>query len=571
MSRVWIAVGGNIGDTEAYIKSAIDKMADRGIHLLKSSRLIRTKPYGNVEQDDFLNGVLLCETGKSPVEVLDNLLEIEKELGRVRLIRWGPRTIDLDILYYDDVVLENERLVIPHPEIPKRTFVLEPLSEISPEKVHPVLKVTSEEMLSSLTLMSLIEWFDSRDRYTIELGLDNIRALLSKLGNPHNKLQSIHVAGTNGKGSVTTYMASVLKQANYSVGIFNSPFIQSFRESFKINDKYISDVELTHVLERAKKAYDELSEDGVKPTYFEILTAMVFLYFYDKGVDFAIIEVGMGGLYDATNVIESPLVSVITRIGLDHTGFLGDTIEEIASQKAGIIKANCPAIAYDNEKIVNAVISKTASIHHASLSVLDLSNLRIKQNDVSGVLFDYDAFNDVKISMIGSHQAKNAALSIMALEVLRKNGQVSYTREELYTGLEAAFIRGRLQLVQKNPLVLVDGAHNVQAFENLVKVLGAIEYKRLILVIAMLKDKDYTAALSYISDKADVVICTEVNSKRALSCEELFETSKEYNQNSLCEAEPALAYEKALRMANKEDLVLVAGSFYLIGEVIEMM
>ncbi len=571
MSRVWIAVGGNIGDTEAYIHRAIDKMANRGIHLLKSSHLIRTKPYGNVEQDDFINGVLLCETGKLPVEVLDNLLEIEKELGRVRLIRWGPRTIDLDILYYDDVVMSSERLLIPHPEIQKRAFVLEPLVEISPEKVHPVLNVTSEEMLSSLKLNALIEWFDSMDRYTIELGLDNIRALLSKLGNSHNKLQTIHVAGTNGKGSVTTYMASVLKQANYSVGVFNSPFIQSFRESFKINDEYISDVDLIRVLKHAKKAYDELLEDEIKPTYFEILTAMAFLYFYDKEVDFAIIEVGMGGLYDATNVIDNPLVSVITRIGLDHTGFLGDTIEEIASQKAGIIKENCPVIAYDNIESVNEVILATAKDKHASLSLLDLGNLKVNKSNIHGISFDYDMFKNVKLSMLGSHQAENAALSIMALEVLRQNGQVSYTREELYTGLNEAFIRGRLQLVQTSPLVLVDGAHNVQAFETLVKVLDTIEYKRLILVIAMLKDKDYSTALSYISTKADIVICTEVDSKRTLSCEELFETSKEYNENSYCEAESALAYEKALKMANKDDLVLVTGSFYLLGEVIEMM
>ncbi|PID82970.1 MAG: 2-amino-4-hydroxy-6-hydroxymethyldihydropteridine diphosphokinase [Clostridiales bacterium] len=563
----FIAVGGNVGNTITYIETALDMMPDYGIEVLKKSKLIKTKPYGNVEQDDFINGAILVSTEKTSIELLDALLDIEKKLGRVRIIKWGPRTIDLDLLFYDNEILNTERLTLPHPEIQKRMFVLEPLCDIEEDFIHPILNKTMKELKIELELNNYLEWLEKREKFGIKLGLENTKLLLNEFDNPHKKIKCLHVAGTNGKGSVCTYLSSVLKTSGYKVGLFTSPFIETFRERFQINGENITSLDLLNLLKKIKSVVLDLETKNIHPTYFEILTVMCFDYFYMQNVDFAVIEVGLGGLYDSTNVITNPIASFITAIDFDHTDFLGDTLEKIAEQKAGIIKENCPVYCYLNTDEVVSVLKNTAVNKNSEFNLLSDEVINIKSLKLDDMRFDYGNFKDIELSMWGKHQVYNASLAIMGLLSLRDKGVINFTDEALYKGLNSAKIIARLERLSKKPTFIIDGAHNMQGVRALVDAIKEISYNKLILGVGILKDKDYKGIIELICPLADEIIATELDMPRALNSKELAREITKLNKNVVAISDLHKAVDKTFDLATEDDVIIWGGSLYLTGEV----
>lgn len=564
--KAWVALGSNLGDRQKYLEDGLKKMRENGLDLIKVSSIIETKAYGNTNQGAFLNAVCQLETSLSPHQLLDLLLSIEKDLGRVRLEHWGPRTLDLDILFYENEIIEDQRLSIPHPDLTNRSFVLGPLKEISPDLLHPLLNKTIPTLYEELKYKEALDWIEKRARFGIKLGLDNIKALLAQLGNPQEKLKCIHIAGTNGKGSTSTYIASVLEETGYKTGLFTSPFIETFRERFQINQKKIPKDKLLSLILRVKKETEELELRGLVPTHFEILTAICFKYFADEHVDFAVIEVGLGGLYDSTNVLENPLASIITTIDFDHMEYLGSTLKEIAIQKAGIIKDSRPVFVYPNEVEAMTAIEKIAAEKNAPLFTFNKSDLENIKIDFEGSHFSFKG-ETYHVSMIGYHQAYNASLAIFCLQKLKDLSLLNFSEEVLRKGLKKAKIIARMEVLQKNPYLILDGAHNPQGARALAQSLTSLNYKKFILGLGILKDKDHKEIISLLAPLADQIIASQVVSERNLAAEDMLKEISLFNKNVILEKDIKKALDLSLSLAGEQDLIVWAGSLYLMGNL----
>lgn len=382
---------------------------------------------------------------------------------------------------------------------------------------------------------NVLEELYSLDVKKWTLGLDRIEALLKKLGNPEKKLRCIHVAGTNGKGSVCAMISSILIDAGYKVGMYTSPHLKKFNERIRINNKLISDRDIVKYYLKVKKHVDGQS-------FFEITTAMAFLYFAGKNVDFAVLEVGLGGRLDATNVI-TPLVSVITNIGLEHTEFLGNTIEKISYEKAGIIKKNIPVVTAA-EGIALATIKKISNGQNSKLYIV---NKKIA---------------NCRIGLKGEFQKLNAAMAIKSIEILKNNYNLKINENNIKKGLLNAKWPGRFQFLEKN--ILADCAHNPHGFKVLVKELMRIDYKNLIMVLGFSDDKDIASISKIISPLANKIILTKSQNERAAEPKKI----KQYFKNSLIIKNPKKALNYAKKIAEKGDLILIAGSIFLVGELI---
>ncbi len=367
------------------------------------------------------------------------------------------------------------------------------------------------------------------------LGLYRIKALLKKLNNPEKKLRCIHVAGTNGKGSVCAMISSILIDAGYNVGMYTSPHLKKFNERIRINNKLISDKDIVKYYLKVKKCVTNQS-------FFEITTTMAFLYFAEKNVDFAVLEVGLGGRLDATNVV-IPLVSIITNIGLEHTEFLGTTIEKIAYEKAGIIKNNVPVVSAA-EGIALVTIKKISNERNSKLYIIPKKDLKYK------------------IGLKGEFQKQNASIAIKSIEILRKNYNLKIDENNIKKGLLNAKWPGRFQFLEKN--ILVDCAHNPHGFRVLANELKNLNYKKLIVVLGFSNDKDIKAISKIINPLADKIILTKSGNERAAEPE----TIKQYFKNSLIIKNPKKALTYAKKIAAKNDLILIAGSIFLAGEII---
>ena len=369
------------------------------------------------------------------------------------------------------------------------------------------------------------------------LSLGNVKVLLRKLGNPEKSLKVIHVAGTNGKGSVCAMIASILREAGYKVGMYTSPHLKDFRERFLINGVKISEKELV-------RCFQIVNLFITNQTFFEVITAMAFLYFNDKNVDFLVLEVGMGGRLDATNVV-NPLVSVITNIGLEHQDYLGNTVEKIAYEKAGIVKEGKPVVTGASGAALN-VIKKVAKERNAPLSLVK-------------------PIRKIPLRLKGDFQRINASIVWETIKVLNKEYNLKVNNSKIKKGLLKTKWHGRLEFISSN--VLVDCAHNPEAVKALKKELIKIKknYKKIYLIIAMLKDKDYKTMLKELLPLANGVILTKVKIPRALEPKVL---AKYVGKNYIIieDAKKALRYAKEI--AKKDDLIVVTGSIYLVGEVI---
>lgn len=422
----------------------------------------------------------------------------------------------------------------------------------------------------------MISYINSIERFGSRPGLVRVQNLLRRLGNPEKNLKVIHVAGTNGKGSVSTMISYILEKSGYDVGMYTSPHLENYNERIKINNKDISDEEFATAGEKIIKACQKCVENNEEhPTVFEFLTAMALLYFDEQSVDFVVLEVGLGGRYDATNVIENPLLSVITSISMDHMDVLGDSIESIAFEKAGIIKKNCSTVLFfPNNKVYNIIKSVCESLNSQLYYVSDM-HIQNVRHSIEGITFsintDFYSYKDLKVSLIGEHQIYNTALVLLAVEVLRNKG-IEISEENVRIGLEECYWPGRLEIVGKNPLILLDGAHNEEGALALAKAFEQYFHdQNITLLIGVLKDKPYELMLKQLLPYASKVVLTEPNSSRKLPIDELEKTAVKYSSYIYQNADIAQAYELALKLTNEKDVLCCAGSLYLIGEIKKMI
>lgn len=417
-----------------------------------------------------------------------------------------------------------------------------------------------------------LEYINDKDKFGSRLGLDSIGKLLSLLNNPQEGLKYIHIGGTNGKGSTSSYLAHSLEAGGYKVGLFTSPYIERFNERIQINGQDIPDETLGRITSLIKEKANIMVGEGFEhPTTFEIVTAIGFMYFKEEKVDYVVLEVGLGGRYDSTNIISSPLASVITTIDYDHIDVLGDTLDKIAYQKAGIIKEKSIVVSYPQEEEALKVIKEVAEDKNAEFYLTPMENITVKEISDSGAKFDYHYGNihmdNIKISMLGEYQVYNATLALTTLLVLKEKGLVDISEEQIREGLQKTKWPGRLEVMRRNPIFLIDGAHNVQGIAQLKKAINLFEYKKLILGVGILKDKDSSHMVELLAPMADKIVVTEVNMPRKLDAEELAKEIAKYNENVFVEKDIKRAVEKTLELAEEDDMIVFGGSLYLIGEV----
>ncbi|MTI65123.1 MAG: bifunctional folylpolyglutamate synthase/dihydrofolate synthase [Firmicutes bacterium] len=419
-----------------------------------------------------------------------------------------------------------------------------------------------------------LDYIHSTGKFGSKLGLDNIKVLLDLLDNPQRDLKYIHVAGTNGKGSTSSFMSNILAKEGYKVGLFTSPYLEKFTERIRINNDYIPKERLAQLTKEVKDKIKKMLDRGyAHPTEFEIVTAIALKYYSEEEIDIVILEVGLGGRYDATNVIEDSLVSVLTPISYDHINVLGDTLEKIAWEKAGIIKENNLVVSYPQEVEAQNVIKNIVKEKNGKLVVSPLENINIKNNDSFGSTFDFTykdfEFKNLSINLLGFYQIYNASLALTVLLTLKEKGLIKLKESSIKKGLKSTTWNGRLEIISKNPNILIDGAHNIEGAKGLKKtLLESLEYDRLILGIAMLKDKDVENVLKEIIPLTDTVIVTEVKGNpRALKAEELKEKIKKYNSNCIIKKNINKAVYESLNLVSSNDLIVFSGSLYLIGDV----
>ena len=422
----------------------------------------------------------------------------------------------------------------------------------------------------------VISYINSIERFGSRPGLVRVQNLLRRLGNPEKNLKVIHVAGTNGKGSVSTMISYILEKSGYDVGMYTSPHLENYNERIKINNKDISDEEFATAGEKIIKACQECVENNEEhPTVFEFLTAMALLYFDEQSVDFVVLEVGLGGRYDATNVIENPLLSVITSISMDHMDVLGDSIESIAFEKAGIIKKNCSTVLFfPNNKVYNIIKSVCESLNSQLYYVSDM-HIQNVRHSIEGITFsintDFYSYKDLKVSLIGEHQIYNTALVLLAVEVLRNKG-IEISEENVRIGLEECYWPGRLEIVGKNPLVLLDGAHNEEAALRLRdSVETYFNNRRLIFMIGVFADKDYQNILHIMAPLADLIITLTPDNPRALPSDKLALDAKKYCCKVIDGENVRRALEIACNEAEENDVILAFGSLSFLGELTDAL
>lgn len=391
-----------------------------------------------------------------------------------------------------------------------------------------------------------LNYIHSLGAFSHKAGLGRITAVCQKLGNPQNNFKAIHIAGTNGKGSVSIFVSSALKAAGYKVGTFVSPYIVDFCERIQINGEYISQEDLCRLSQKVIDTKVELTE-------FEFITAVGFLYFSENNIDIAVLETGLGGRFDATNVIDAPRVSVITKIGLDHTAILGDTIEQIAKEKCGIIKGNTVVTTHTQPQSAYDVI-KSYSQNVITPNINDLTNVN---TSVLGNSFTYKNQN-YKTNLGGKYQVENALIAIETL----KNCGLSVGEDNIKQGLKNAFIPARLEVVSQTPLIVIDGAHNPDGAYALYSVLK--EYKNITAIVGVMRDKNYNEVLAKTLPLCENVVCVTPNVRRALPAKKLSTVARRYCKNIFV----ADNLDDALKIAKQNsNQIFIFGSLYLASEI----
>jgi dihydrofolate synthase/folylpolyglutamate synthase len=420
---------------------------------------------------------------------------------------------------------------------------------------------------------SAIEYLLGLEMFGMRLGLENVTELLDRMGNPHREWKAVHVAGTNGKGSVCAFVSSVLQEAGYKSGLYTSPHLVDLNERIRVNGELIADDRLEELAARTRVVSEDMA--SVSPekqiTFFEFLTALAFHHFHENDIDIGVLEVGLGGRLDATNVVV-PEVSAITHLAVEHTEHLGNTLEQIAGEKAGIIKDGVPVVVSDNpalKAIAEAcnerqsdmiVVGKDIEYDRTSYG-LDGQRLRVKG----------DSEHEIEIGLLGMYQIRNAATAYGILEVLRRKGY-EIPDKAISKGFSSTTWPGRFQIVRRNPFLVIDTAHNPDAALELRKTVEEVlQYDKSILVLGMLNDKDLKAFGKTLVPIADTVLATESKSSRAFPAGEIAEEMQNHAENVEVVPNVAEALKKAMSVSGKNDLICVTGSNTMVGEALQYL
>ena len=415
----------------------------------------------------------------------------------------------------------------------------------------------SMDYQEALAYIDGVRWYGSKP------GLERIDALLDKLDRPERALKVIHIAGTNGKGSCASMTASVLKAAGYRTGLFTSPYLFRFNERMQINGRPIDDGVLAELVTRIRPLADAMEDH---PTEFELMTAAALLWFAEERCDAVVLEVGLGGRFDATNVIARPEAAVIMNIGLDHTAVLGDTVEQIAREKAGIIKPGCDVVLYPQTESVMTVLRERCEELDARLHTAELSQLVPEFDSLEGQVFTYKGI-PCAIPLLGAHQRINAAVVLELVAVLRARGW-TLAEDAVEHGLYAVSWPARFEPVHEEPCFIVDGGHNPQCAETVRdSLLHYFPDQKRVLLVGVLADKDYPAMLERLDPAADAWVCVTPESERALPAEELARCVERFGKPVTVCATIADGVATALEQAGKDGVGCAVGSLYMAGAV----
>ena len=413
----------------------------------------------------------------------------------------------------------------------------------------------------------VVEWISEQLRFGIRPGLERMEVALERLNNPHLKIQTLHIAGTNGKGSTVTYLRSVLQDAGYQVGTFTSPYIETFHERISLNGVPISDDDLAWCANVIKPIVEEINQTEIGPfTEFEIITLLSFIYFKHRQVDVVIYEVGLGGRFDATNVI-SPIVCGITNIGHDHEAILGDTLIKIAHEKLGIVKEGVPLFTTEENIEVLTEFEDVALKRHSvltkALEVYTPTNIHFTEQ---GMVFDWPGLAEVNLLMKGKHQIKNATLAYAILQYLKQKRIFNISDVNIYRGMKQAFWKGRFEVIHDDPAIILDGAHNLEGMTQLCETVKMLyPDKRHLFMVSILKDKDYKAMLDVLGEVADYVYFTTFDYPRAQSAKVQYEAFN--RSNSTYSEDFNVLIDQLFDELEDDDCLIITGSLYFISQV----
>ncbi len=396
------------------------------------------------------------------------------------------------------------------------------------------------------------------------MGLERTQTLLERMGNPEKKLKFVHIAGTNGKGSTAAMTASILRKAGYRTGLYTSPYIYRFHERMQVNGVEISDEDLAAVTEFVKPLAESMDEH---PTEFELVCCIAFEYFARQNCDIVVLEVGMGGALDSTNVIDTPEVAVITNIGLDHTEFLGDTVEKIAQTKAGIFKEKGHAVIYRSSPSVEKVLEDICRQRHMSLKKADFDGLKLHSHSLEGQVFDCGSRKNLQLPLLGDHQMHNASVVLSIVDTLIEEGW-KISEENIREGLRDTRWPGRFDIVGRDPLFIIDGGHNPQCFEALVKnIRDYLQGRRIVALTGVLADKDYAQMYQPVMPLVEQFVCITPPNPRKLEADKLAEYLQRLGARATACESIEQGVQKAVELAGKEGVIMCFGSLYMIGSV----
>ena len=395
-------------------------------------------------------------------------------------------------------------------------------------------------------------------------GLIREQQLLKLLGNPEKDLKFIHIAGTNGKGSTASMTASVLQKAGYRTGLFTSPYIYRFNERIQLAGEQIPDGDVIRLTAKVRALVSQMAEP---PTEFEFVTAMAMEYYREQKADIVVLEVGMGGLNDATNVIPAPEVAVITNIGLDHTDALGDTVEKIAANKAGIFKAGCDAVVYRGTAGVEAVYETICKEKNIPLHKADFDGLQSVSHDLFGQVFHCGKRKNIVLPLLGDHQMHNASVVLSVADALIGRGW-RITEEHIYEGIRDVYWPGRFDIVCRDPLFIIDGGHNPQCIQALVKnIRDYLTGRKVIALTGVLADKDYGEMFRPVTELVDTFVCITPDNPRKLDAAELAQHLTAAGAKAIAAPNVRDGVETAKQLAGENGAVLCFGSLYSIGDI----
>lgn len=409
-------------------------------------------------------------------------------------------------------------------------------------------------------------------RFGSVLGLERMNVLLEKLGNPQDDLKVIHVAGTNGKGSICRYVYEVLQAGGYKTGLYTSPFLEVFNERIEYNGVYITDEELEIYTKDVLAKADEMVAEGMEsPTEFEVVTAIAFLYFREKHADYVVLEVGLGGSGDSTNVVKQPLCCITASISLDHTDRLGETIKEIAAEKAGIFKQGCPVITSTRDAEAMEVFTARAAELDAPLYDSSKLSVSVTEETLTGYKFETEVFGEkynLEISMIGRHQIQNAMAALIGVALMNKEGKIAVPMEAIEAGFKKAKQIGRFEMMRENPYVIIDGAHNPDGSRALLEAASKhFAGRKILMAVGILADKEVDEVLDNFREITCDFVATEPDNPRKLAAEELAAKIEKTGGNCIVKKSPKEAAAYVKTQYENYDVILFAGSLYLIGEI----